>query len=56
MGSQSAHLEVFAGVRSVKETILGAGTEKNGKFLNIKVEGWESGEEGVKYDGGEIAW
>ena len=56
MGSQSAHLEVSTGVKSVKEVILGADASKNGKFLNIKVEGWEDGEEGVRYDGGEILW
>ncbi|KPI37268.1 C-factor [Cyphellophora attinorum] len=52
-----ADLEVSVGVKAVLDIVFGAGPEQNGKFLNIRVAGWEENTKGPnKYDGKEIPW
>ena len=51
MGSQAADLEATIGVRSVvNDWVLNPDKSVNGKFVNIKAEGWD------RYDGGEVPW
>lgn len=50
-GKDSAHLDVSTGVTALKDLILSADPKNNGKFLDIKVPGWEG-----TYDGAEIPW
>lgn len=56
MGSEKADLDVPVGVNAVKEMILTAGPRLNGKFMNIKVAGWENAEGPNQYDGGELPY
>lgn len=56
MGSQHADLEVPVGVDATKDIILNATTEKNGKFCNIHVPGWENAPGANQYEGEEHAW
>ena len=42
------------GVAEVRRIILEATKEQNGKFLNIKVPGWENTP--GQYDGEEVSW
>lgn len=39
MGTQNADLEVDVGVEAALDIIVNAGTESNGRFRNIKVDG-----------------
>lgn len=50
-GHDAAHLDVSTGVAAVIDVIMSASQRDNGKFLNIKVPGWEG-----TYDGGEVPW
>lgn len=56
MGTEAADLDVSVGVRSVKEWILTANKDMNGKFVNIRVPGWEDTGTVSQYDGEEIPW
>lgn len=56
MGSSYADLPVETGVTAVVEALTKAGKEMNGKFLNIKVAGWEENEGLNQYDGKIIPW
>ncbi|KAM3502499.1 hypothetical protein MY11210_009045 [Beauveria gryllotalpidicola] len=56
MGSQDADLDVTTGVNALKDVILSATTESNGKFCNIHVPGWEKADGPNQYDGAEIPW
>ena len=56
MGSEHADLGVSVGVNAVKEIILKAGKDMNGKFVNIHVSGWENANGPNQYDGKEIPW
>lgn len=47
-----AHLHVSEAVTAVVEKVLGAGKEDNGKFLDIRVPGWETS----GYSGANAAW
>lgn len=51
-----ADLPVEVGARASIEQILGAGKEKNGCFLNVRVEGWEEKEAWSRYDGKSPPW
>lgn len=50
-GADSADLDVSTGVDALKDLILSSNQSVNGKFLNIKVQGWEH-----IYNGEEIPW
>ncbi|KAI9901674.1 hypothetical protein N3K66_003491 [Trichothecium roseum] len=52
LGSQYADLEPHVGAKASADLILEAGRSKNGKFYNVRVDGWE--ERG--YDGAEVSW
>ncbi|KAL8943100.1 MAG: hypothetical protein Q9216_001300 [Gyalolechia sp. 2 TL-2023] len=56
LGSQNADLEVETGVRAVIDLVLKSGPDKNGKFLNIHVPGWENAPPPNQYDGKELPW
>ncbi|KAF5135182.1 C-factor [Metarhizium anisopliae] len=56
MGSQDADLDVATGVRALKDLILSATVDANGKFYNIHVPGWEHAEGPNQYDGAVIPW
>ena len=56
MGSPYADLEVETGVQAVVKIILEADPEVNGKFLNVRISGWEEANGPNQYDGGEIPW
>lgn len=56
MGSQDADLDVATGVRALKDLILSATADANGKFYNIHVPGWEHAEGPNQYDGAVIPW
>lgn len=50
-------MEVDVGVKAVLDIMLKSGPEQNGKFLNIRVEGFEDPKRGPNwYDGKEITW
>ncbi|TQV98788.1 hypothetical protein V2A60_007511 [Cordyceps javanica] len=56
MGSQDADLDVVTGVNALKDLILSATIDSNGKFYNIHVPGWEKADGPNQYDGAEIPW
>jgi hypothetical protein len=58
LGGQNADLEVEEAASAITERLLHAGREEAGKFLNIRVEGWENGKPGKHnhYDGKELPW
>ncbi|KAK5097919.1 hypothetical protein LTS08_006674 [Lithohypha guttulata] len=56
MGSAQADLDVEVGVAAVVDIILKSTVEQNGKFLNIKVDGWENAQGPNQYDGAEVPW
>ncbi|KXT15252.1 hypothetical protein AC579_4849 [Pseudocercospora musae] len=56
LGSQNADLPVSTGVESVKDIILSSTPAQNGKFVTIKVPGWEDTQGPNKYHGGENPW
>ncbi|EME85187.1 uncharacterized protein MYCFIDRAFT_46603 [Pseudocercospora fijiensis CIRAD86] len=53
LGSQNADLPVSTGVESVKQIILNSTPAQNGKFVIIKVPGWEDADGPNKYHSGE---
>jgi len=56
MGGESGDLDVETGAKAVLEVVDSNGKESNGKFLNIRVSGWEQAEGGIQYDGKIIPW
>lgn len=55
MGGAGADLTVDESVSAVLESVHGKGKENNGKFVTVKVLGWE--DHGLAwYDGGVVAW
>ncbi|THV47317.1 hypothetical protein BGAL_0319g00080 [Botrytis galanthina] len=56
LGGASADLDVETGAKAVVELIESNGKESNGKFLNIRVAGWEKNEGINQYDGGVLPW
>ena len=56
MGSNDADLPVDTGVAAVLDIVLTTGKEKNGRFLNILVPGWENNPGMNQYDGKELPW
>ncbi|RDH35181.1 short chain oxidoreductase [Aspergillus welwitschiae] len=56
MGSDDADLPVDTGVAAVLDIVLTTGKEKNGRFLNIHVPGWENNSGMNQYDGKELPW
>jgi len=55
-GGPYADLDVPTGAKAVIERLERDRAELNGKFVNIKVAGWENATGLHKYDGAEIAW
>lgn len=51
LGGSSADLDPATGVEAFLRLILASDRSYNGKFLNIKVPGWEG-----TYDGEEVPW
>jgi hypothetical protein len=51
-----ADLSVEEGAKATLDRIMNAGKEENGKFLNIRVKGWEKKEGLNQYDGGNPPW
>ena len=51
-----ADLSVQVGAGAVLEAVHGHGKEDNGKFLNIRVSGWEEKEGLNRYDGLDLPW
>ncbi|USW51637.1 Putative short-chain dehydrogenase/reductase SDR, NAD(P)-binding domain superfamily [Septoria linicola] len=56
MGTQDADLDVDVGVAGVLDWVFKAEPSLNGKFVNIKVPGWENAPGMNQYDGKEIPW
>ncbi|TGO61704.1 hypothetical protein BCON_0025g00310 [Botryotinia convoluta] len=56
LGGASADLDVETGAKAVVELIESNGKESNGKFLNIRVAGWENNEGINQYDGNVLPW
>lgn len=56
MGSQAADLDVSVGAADVVRILIESDQETNGKFLNIRVPGWEDAAGPNKYDGAEVVW
>lgn len=56
MGTQRADLEVAVGAKSVLDIFPKDNQALNGKFLNIRVAGWEDVGGPHQYDGAEIQW
>jgi hypothetical protein len=58
LGGQIADLEVEEASSAIAERLFYAGRQEAGKFLNIRVEGWENGKPGKHsyYDGKELPW
>ena len=51
MGTENADLPVEEGVAEVKRIILEATPAQNGKFVDIRAEGYAD-----RYQGGELPW
>ncbi|KAJ5584010.1 Short-chain dehydrogenase/reductase SDR [Penicillium hispanicum] len=56
LGSENADLPVETGAEKVVDIIQRTGPEQNGKFVNIRVPGWENAPGINQYDGEEIPW
>lgn len=56
MGGDGADLPVDIGVKATLDIVHGNTKQDNGKFLNIKVMGWENKEGPNQYDGAELPW
>lgn len=56
MGSDKADLDVDVGVKAVIDVMMRAGPADNGKFLNIKLAGWEKASGPNQYDGAGVPW
>ncbi|KAL8629843.1 hypothetical protein Q9189_004452 [Teloschistes chrysophthalmus] len=57
-GGEAADLTADQGAKATLEIIArpGAGQELNGRFLKVRVEGWEGKEGHSKYDGKDAPW
>ncbi|KAL2074163.1 hypothetical protein VTL71DRAFT_7941 [Oculimacula yallundae] len=55
-GGDMADLPAAVGAKASLEKIIAAGKEENGKFLNIRVEGYEDVEGPNRYDGKNPGW
>lgn len=49
-GKDNADLEMSEAIPAIMEKVLGAGKEDNGKFLDVRVPGWE------RYSGANPTW
>lgn len=49
-GKDDAHLEMSEAIPAIMEKVVGAGKEDNGKFLNVRVPGWDF------YTGANATW
>jgi len=56
MGGEGADLPVDVGVKATLDIVLRSTKQDNGKFLNIKVAGWEDNEGPNRYDGADLPW
>ena len=56
MGSEKADLDVDVGAKAVLDVMTNSSAESNGKFLNIRVPGWENAERPNQYDGKGVPW
>ncbi|OJJ76668.1 hypothetical protein ASPBRDRAFT_39154 [Aspergillus brasiliensis CBS 101740] len=56
LGSEDADLPVETGVAAVLDLVLNTGNAVNGRFLNIRVPGWETNPGMNQYDGKELPW
>lgn len=64
LGSSYADLDVAVGAKATLDLLRKATKEDSGRFLNIKVEGWEHGKPGAEkgeggpnvYDGVDAPW
>ena len=56
LGSEAADLDIVTAVEALLRTIVESDASMNGKFLNIKVSGWEKAQGPNQYDGAEIPW
>ncbi|TGO30952.1 hypothetical protein BPAE_0002g00430 [Botrytis paeoniae] len=56
LGGASADLDIETGAKAVVVLIESNGKESNGKFLNIRVVGWEKNEGINQYDGNVLPW
>ena len=54
MGGEYADLDVSVGVKETLRIISEATKAQNGKFVNIRVPGWEGPPQ--SYDGKEVPW
>jgi len=56
LGSRNADLEVNVGAKAVIDVLLNSDSESNGKFLNIRIPGWENAHGPNQYDGAGVPW
>lgn len=56
LGGGQADLTVEEGAKAVLEIMHGKGREDNGKFLNVRVKGWENNPGLNQYGGGITPW
>ncbi|RHZ57449.1 hypothetical protein CDV55_104632 [Aspergillus turcosus] len=56
LGGPRADLPPATGAEAVLDIVQKATTSQNGKFLNIRVPGWEENEGLNQYDGKEVPW
>ncbi|KZF20174.1 short-chain dehydrogenase-like protein [Xylona heveae TC161] len=56
LGSSAADLPSDVGAKAVLDIVYSATPDKNGKFFNIRVPGWEKKEGLNQYDGAELPW
>ncbi|KAL4799184.1 hypothetical protein BDV19DRAFT_355417 [Aspergillus venezuelensis] len=56
LGGEYADLPVEVGAREVARYVKGADSGFNGRFLNIRVPGWEDKEGANRYDGEDPPW
>ncbi|PKY02379.1 putative short chain oxidoreductase [Aspergillus campestris IBT 28561] len=56
LGGSRADLSAEQGADAVLDIVREANTAQNGKFLNVRVPGWENHEGLNQYDGRELPW
>ena len=56
MGGQHADIDLQPGVEAIKDAVLRDERADNGKFLCIRVRGWETHEGMNQYDGLDVPW
>ncbi|MCJ1238360.1 hypothetical protein MMC14_006349 [Varicellaria rhodocarpa] len=56
LGGSNADLPVDTGAKAVLEIVHGNGKEANGKFFDVKVDGWEKHDGVNQYDGLNPPW